>query len=60
MPHIYSLINLSLQITTSYRNENLYKHGPGMYGNFEVFDDIQLFFSNSIMELLKQNKFGGL
>ena len=51
-PYYYQELKLSRGITTTYKGENFYKYGPNNYGNLEIYENIQLFFSSSAVEIL--------
>ena len=54
-PYLYRDVNLSSVITTTHSGENFYQYGPNNYGSNEIFDSVQLFFSFSSIEMLKNN-----
>lgn len=55
-PYLFDVVNLSKKITTTYRNEKFYQYGPGNYENNPIYRGIQLFFSDSMLNFLKQSR----
>jgi hypothetical protein len=55
-PFLYSSIRISEVLGKTHLSTPFYRYGPDNYGSYPVYDNICIFFSDVLLESLKQNR----
>lgn len=54
-PYRYPTLKLSDQLSKTHTNDQFYRYGPDNFGSYPVYDDIVIFYSDSLANKLSQN-----
>jgi hypothetical protein len=54
-PYLFEELKLSRSLSTTCTNQPFYRYGIGNYGNLEANEDILIFYSNNMMQKLREN-----